>query len=587
MPDAGSLYDVLLVEQTATVDEIKLAFKRRALQVHPDKGAGQFQPPHYNGGSKEAFHSVYQALEILSDPEARRKYDVTMTGRPAQELSAQSFPVRKRSKKDGRQPKASNKTTKPAGKVPKQQKTGHVRREATRHETFQAKQSKLLTRICDLLKKLPRAERNDVIAKQFSQKQRLILEKWMVDAQRESQAEGEEVGPLVAETSHEMVVQGKTGHLKTLSHGTGCALAFPAVPRRMTSSRPSGCQARKQKTTKKESEAKPQSKAGRIKKNGPSYTAHIKFDTIEIITRSCDLQTSLDYLVVLTAVKQKFRDSEPTPGSSFEERLQMALSSSVSEHGKNLADLRLRFVVWISVQFWLGKTAHCLVTPTLHSLDKLAGVVRIFEPFRQHSNIHTGGRSIYWWRSPADLQATWGLFQQAVADAWGLTGADSTAPLQKLRASYAARSDFRNTQLQRWEREHMAMQDRSKHRPCRLRERYFRATRERWERQQMALEDAHSAGRDKHRPALEQLLIGWGRMLKAEARLLDKERRRVLRQREAQRKKNREEQRKKNREDGKQAQVSNRKRLRELREENLRRESLQEENLRRESRAKK
>lgn len=42
MPDAGSLYDVLLVEQTATVDEIKVAFKRRALQVHPDKGAGQF-----------------------------------------------------------------------------------------------------------------------------------------------------------------------------------------------------------------------------------------------------------------------------------------------------------------------------------------------------------------------------------------------------------------------------------------------------------------------------------------------------------------------------------------------------------------
>ncbi len=57
-----SFYDVLLVDQTATLDEIKLAFKRRALQVHPDKG-----------GSKEEFHLVYQALETLGDPAARKK----------------------------------------------------------------------------------------------------------------------------------------------------------------------------------------------------------------------------------------------------------------------------------------------------------------------------------------------------------------------------------------------------------------------------------------------------------------------------------------------------------------------------------
>ena len=42
----------------------KLAFKRRALQVHPDKG-----------GSKEQFHLVYQALETLADPKARKTYD--------------------------------------------------------------------------------------------------------------------------------------------------------------------------------------------------------------------------------------------------------------------------------------------------------------------------------------------------------------------------------------------------------------------------------------------------------------------------------------------------------------------------------
>ena len=50
-----SFYDALEVDQSATLEEIKLAFKRRALQVHPDKG-----------GSKEAFHLVYEALETLA-----------------------------------------------------------------------------------------------------------------------------------------------------------------------------------------------------------------------------------------------------------------------------------------------------------------------------------------------------------------------------------------------------------------------------------------------------------------------------------------------------------------------------------------
>ncbi len=48
-----SLYDVLLVDRNANLDEIKSAFKRRALQVHPDKG-----------GSKDAFHLVYEAPHL-------------------------------------------------------------------------------------------------------------------------------------------------------------------------------------------------------------------------------------------------------------------------------------------------------------------------------------------------------------------------------------------------------------------------------------------------------------------------------------------------------------------------------------------
>ena len=62
-----SLYDVLLVDQNATLEEIKLAFKRRALQVHPDKG-----------GSKEEFHLVYQArLKLWVPTQLRARSTIT------------------------------------------------------------------------------------------------------------------------------------------------------------------------------------------------------------------------------------------------------------------------------------------------------------------------------------------------------------------------------------------------------------------------------------------------------------------------------------------------------------------------------
>ena len=38
MARVGSFYGLLGVTTEATTEEIKLAFKRRALQVHPDKG---------------------------------------------------------------------------------------------------------------------------------------------------------------------------------------------------------------------------------------------------------------------------------------------------------------------------------------------------------------------------------------------------------------------------------------------------------------------------------------------------------------------------------------------------------------------
>ena len=58
-----SLYRVLGIAQVATKEEIKTAYKRRALTAHPDKG-----------GTKEGFHAVTHAFETLFDDLARSRY---------------------------------------------------------------------------------------------------------------------------------------------------------------------------------------------------------------------------------------------------------------------------------------------------------------------------------------------------------------------------------------------------------------------------------------------------------------------------------------------------------------------------------
>jgi hypothetical protein len=60
----SSLYDLLHVAETATASEVKAAWRRRLLMVHPD-----------HGGSVAATIEVQGAYEVLSDPLRRREYD--------------------------------------------------------------------------------------------------------------------------------------------------------------------------------------------------------------------------------------------------------------------------------------------------------------------------------------------------------------------------------------------------------------------------------------------------------------------------------------------------------------------------------
>lgn len=64
-----ALYATLGVESDATLEEIKLAYRRAAMKWHPDRNPGREAEAH------AAFQAIRDAYSILSDAAQRRVYD--------------------------------------------------------------------------------------------------------------------------------------------------------------------------------------------------------------------------------------------------------------------------------------------------------------------------------------------------------------------------------------------------------------------------------------------------------------------------------------------------------------------------------
>jgi len=68
MAEKRDLYEVLEVSKSATPEEIKKAYRKKAIQYHPDKNPG-------DKVAEEKFKEAAEAYEILSNPDKRSRYD--------------------------------------------------------------------------------------------------------------------------------------------------------------------------------------------------------------------------------------------------------------------------------------------------------------------------------------------------------------------------------------------------------------------------------------------------------------------------------------------------------------------------------
>ena len=62
-------YQILGLDNTASADQIKKAYRKLAMQYHPDRNHGKEE------WANEKFKGINEAFSVLGDPEKRREYD--------------------------------------------------------------------------------------------------------------------------------------------------------------------------------------------------------------------------------------------------------------------------------------------------------------------------------------------------------------------------------------------------------------------------------------------------------------------------------------------------------------------------------
>ena len=359
---------------------------------------------------------VYEALEVLSDPEARKRYDMSRELGHKKYQGSAKMSAKARKTHETTHQTSHPKEAKRRKSSPKMPKSGKNNQEF-----------RLLMKIYEVLKRLPRESRQEILSKDFSQQQRLRLEQWMVDHATQ---------PLTVAIQPSF--HNSSGTQDVSYQGLPVTCRTAAIPKVKS----------KRKAPQRTGHLKGMR---RVSKKPERYVASVQFDALEIQSGFSDLPTALECVVILTSAKQKMC---ACGNSDFESFLEEALISSAKEQERNLEELNIYFAVKQKAAFFIGDSI--VPTPRVRSVREAVRIQKSLLPFRGKK---PGRGSYFFLCSLTEMEDTWKGLQQAVVDAWESLGVDSTHYIQRLRDLYEANAAFRARHLRIWERKNMGMED--------------------------------------------------------------------------------------------------------------------------------
>ncbi|CAE7195061.1 DNAJ1 [Symbiodinium sp. CCMP2592] len=447
-------YEVLGTDPQASLCELRAAFKRRALALHPDKG-----------GSKEGFQRALHAFEVLSDDVSRAQYDTDLRRRRAAKrgfasrkkeaprkkaglASRNSMPAKARWSPVRKVDTASPRT---GGASGRRREAGPPRRPPASPSRAEQKakarqlEDRLMCKVFTLLQKVSAPHRRGLLQRSFSQAQRLALEAWAL---------AQKPAPAAAAGPGELQLQG------------GAPALLPQSLCDASPSSPAALRNFEADTWEVGSSAHAEVNAPRhvsvrgiaafLRRGRVFYQASLCIQSFHMTVRRVpELDRALDVLLLLMSVRN--RVGSPEDPEAFAHRLRSAVPEVLAEHGVTAEEIGLRFQVMICMRFWVRPPLH---TPQQQCLEVALEAWRRLTCFR--SPLGQGARG-FARMDLMELEARWLAFREVYLDILEKGGRPREGSRQRLDALEEAARPFRERRLERWNRLAMLREDRPRH----------------------------------------------------------------------------------------------------------------------------
>ena len=282
-----------------------------------------------------------------------------------------------------------------------------------------------------LLKQLPRELRFQVITKAFSQAQRVLLQKWMVDTGATPQGDS-------SFASSAVVVR-----IPSPGKGASCTVGEEEQAKKIA--------------------------AGLRNQRGPAERE--RSVSGQCWNWSCEnLQQMLwiahsSWILGDPHLRKAESNGEQLPGLWRCVGGLLPRSACVLRCGarKSIEELELRFTVTQNMGIFIGRRQ--VKAPVVYCLDDDVKKLRYcMEAFRQRVKPCRRNCNVFDFSLPCELEELWQQFVGTVADIFHAIGANATSYLTRIHAWHAEADHVRARHLQLWERRWMAAHDKEQHR---------------------------------------------------------------------------------------------------------------------------